>query len=57
MHEKWSYWITGSLTRLAETARAIASGDLSERVNIKSDDEIGQLADDFNRMADQVQKI
>lgn len=51
---KVSYWITGSLTRLAETARAIASGDLSERVNIKSDDEIGQLADDFNRMADQV---
>ena len=51
---KVSYWITGSLTRLAETARAIASGDLSERVNIKSDDEIGQLADDFNRMTDQV---
>ena len=51
---KVSYWITGSLTSLAETARAIASGDLSERVNIKSDDEIGQLADDFNRMADQV---
>lgn len=51
---KVSFWITGSLTSLAETARAIASGDLSERVNIKSDDEIGQLADDFNRMAEQV---
>ena len=51
---KVSYWITGSLTRLAEISRAIASGDLSKRVNIKSDDEIGQLADDFNRMADQV---
>ncbi len=51
---KVSFWITSSLTRLAETACAIAGGDLSKRVYIKSDDEIGQLANDFNRMADQV---
>lgn len=51
---KIAYLITNPLTMLADTACAIADGDLSKRVEILSNDEIGQLAYDFNRMANQV---
>ncbi len=43
--------LTKPLKLLASAARAIASGDLSQRVNIsKRDDELGQLTDSFNTM-------
>jgi two-component system NtrC family sensor kinase len=38
--------------RLTEGARRIAAGDLDSRVDVASRDEIGALADDFNRMTE-----
>ncbi len=39
------------IQRLAAASRAFASGDLSQRVVVRSRNEIGELADTFNRMA------
>jgi two-component system, cell cycle response regulator len=50
-----AWWLARSTTRpLTELARAadrIAEGDLSTRVRVRSQDEVGQLAVAFNRMA------
>lgn len=40
------------LRALSRSARAIAEGDLGQRVTVHSDDEIGQVARSFNRMAE-----
>ncbi|MBW2123990.1 MAG: HAMP domain-containing protein [Deltaproteobacteria bacterium] len=40
---------------LVTATRAVASGDLSKRVDISSEDEIGELAKDFNAMAQRLQ--
>jgi nitrogen fixation/metabolism regulation signal transduction histidine kinase len=40
--------------RLAAGARAVAGGDLSARVEVLSRDEIGELAQAFNRMTEQL---
>jgi len=40
------------LARLHAGVRSVARGDLSKRVDVERDDEIGSLARDFNRMAD-----
>ena len=48
--------IAGPVKELAEAARRIAEGELSSHVGIKSRDEIGDLADSFNRMAASVQQ-
>lgn len=47
--------IVQPLETLAGTARAIEGGDLSQRVNIRREDEIGALSDAFNAMADRLQ--
>ena len=43
--------LTAPLTGLSRTSRAIASGDFSSRVPIRSEDEIGAVGEDFNIMA------
>ncbi len=48
--------ITGPVKQLATAAKRIAEGDLSSHVAITSRDEIGDLADSFNRMAESVQQ-
>lgn len=50
-----SYWLTYPLKRLSRAAREIASGDLSARTAIRSQDEVGELAADFNHMADRLE--
>ena len=48
--------ITVPIQRLAKGAHALAEGDISHRVAIRRSDELGELADAFNRMADTVQQ-
>lgn len=45
-------YITAPLRQLRKAATAIAGGDLSQRVKITSKDELGELGDTFNRMAE-----
>lgn len=44
--------LTEPLVSLSKTSRAIASGQLSSRVRIRSEDEIGRVSRDFNDMAE-----
>ncbi|MCS6884378.1 MAG: HD domain-containing protein [Acidobacteriota bacterium] len=48
--------ITSPIETLALGARAIAAGDFSRRIRVKTKNEIGQLAEDFNTMADHIQQ-
>jgi signal transduction histidine kinase len=48
-------YATKPAVKLGESARRIAAGDYAERVTVESRDEIGELARDFNRMAEAVQ--
>jgi putative nucleotidyltransferase with HDIG domain len=52
-------WLAGSIARpvnqLAETARAFARGDFAARADIRSHSELGELAQTYNRMSDQIQ--
>ena len=43
--------ITGPIAALAESTRRIRSGDLSARVDVSANDELGVLVDSFNSMA------
>ena len=47
----YSKQVTRPIEELVEGTSRLAGGDLSSRVNVKSRDEIGQLAESFNRMA------
>ena len=49
--------ITRNLQRLGQATRKVAQGDLQEKVDIKTGDEIGDLAQDTNRMIDDLRKI
>jgi two-component system, OmpR family, heavy metal sensor histidine kinase CusS len=44
------------IKRIAETAERMTENDLSDRVEVKSQDEIGRLARSFNDMADRLEK-
>ncbi len=46
--------ITGPLTKLVEATVRISKGHLSQRINITSQDEIGNLARSFNKMSRQL---
>lgn len=48
--------ITRSLDRLAAAARAIARGDLNQRVQVHTGDELEQLAEAFNLMSESLVK-
>ncbi|PYQ09968.1 MAG: hypothetical protein DMH00_12120, partial [Acidobacteria bacterium] len=41
--------------QLAETARTFARGDFAARADVRSHSEIGELAETYNRMSDQIQ--
>ena len=49
--------ILGPLTRMTASTREIASGEFSARVPVTTTDEVGQLAQAFNRMAAKLEKI
>ncbi len=44
------------LSLTVETTRAIANGDLSKRVDVRSGDEFGELAESFNTMAGSIEE-
>jgi len=49
--------LTRPLRKINEAARVIANGDFSERIEINSKDEIGELAGTFNHMAEELENI
>ena len=51
----FSKFLTNPISSLNKTSKMIASGKFNERVNIKSKDEIGELAESFNIMAQQIE--
>ena len=52
-----SHRILGPVETLTVAARQIAKGDLSQRVEVRSRDEIGELARAFNDMADGLARL
>ena len=45
-------WMTRPIRRIARGARRLSSGRLDSRVRVQTDDELGELSQEFNRMAD-----
>jgi len=50
-----SVLVTKPMRELASSARKVASGDLSQRVTHRSDDEVGDVSAAFNTMAEQLE--
>ncbi len=51
-----NWLVIGRLGRLTSLVRAFAQGDMSRRAEIRSGDELEELAEAFNRMADGVEE-
>ena len=49
--------ITGPVAKLTEVSRAIARGDFSQRVHLKTRTEIGELAETFNMMSGELERF
>lgn len=49
--------LTSPIHSLIAAARGMAKGDLNSRANVELDDEIGQLASAFNKMADDLKTM
>jgi signal transduction histidine kinase len=49
--------LTHPLLMLTRAAENLAAGDLEQKVDIHSNDEIGELADAFNRMSQEVARV
>ncbi len=54
------FWVTKRILRplneLQRSAGFISEGDFSQRVGVRSEDEVGKVAEAFNKMADQVEQ-
>ncbi len=48
--------ITGPIQQLAEGTRKVAAGDLSYKVQVEADDEIGMLVESFNQMTEDLSR-
>lgn len=49
-------FFTGPIRKLVEATDQIALGDLGQKVDVRQEDEIGQLAKTFNRMVDSLRQ-
>jgi methyl-accepting chemotaxis protein len=49
--------ITSPLKALVETSKKIGQGDLTQKVEVKSRDELGQLGESFNHMVDSLRTL
>src|SRR5205085_6605145 len=52
-----SWTITNPLQILTDSSRAIAQGDFSQRVRLKSRTEFGELAETFNTMSEELEQF
>lgn len=52
-----THWVLRPLFQITAITRKVADGNYSERVNVVSRYEVGQLADAFNHMAENLEKI
>jgi signal transduction histidine kinase len=50
-------WLGKPLGRIAGAARSFGSGDLSARVHLRRRDELGEVAQAFDEMADRVERL
>lgn len=50
-------WITNPLHILTQSSRALARGDFSQRVHLASRTEIGELAQTFNTMSEELERF
>ncbi|MDD3375362.1 MAG: ATP-binding protein [Candidatus Omnitrophica bacterium] len=50
-----SFSISGPIEKLRDAVFVIGSGDFSKKVNIRSNDEVGQLSHAINKMSEQLQ--
>ncbi len=48
-------WLTDPVLKLSRATRRFAEGDLKTRAKLRTEDEIGRLAEDFNYMADRIE--
>ncbi|MBC8042160.1 MAG: methyl-accepting chemotaxis protein [Rhizobacter sp.] len=48
--------IARPIQRIVSSARSVSQGNLTERVSYEADDEIGELADSFNMMVDNIKE-
>lgn len=48
-------FLTKLIEELNNVTKKISSGDFKERVNVKANDEIGELANSFNKMAEEIE--
>jgi sigma-B regulation protein RsbU (phosphoserine phosphatase) len=51
-----SRFVTENISRLADAARRVASGDFTARVHIRSKDEMGELSRTFNSMVPELEE-
>ncbi|MGG4488413.1 methyl-accepting chemotaxis protein [Metabacillus idriensis] len=49
--------IANPIVRIGETAKAVAAGDLTRRVNVSNKDEVGTLAENFNTMVSEMKRM
>ncbi|MCT4507886.1 MAG: methyl-accepting chemotaxis protein [Tepidibacter sp.] len=49
--------VTNPLKKLVEVANKVSNGDLTQDIDIKSKDEVGMLADSFNKMINNLRDI
>lgn len=51
-----SRWVTQPLQRLSQASEAIAAGNLEQNIQLSGKNELGRLAQSFNRMAQQLRE-
>ena len=51
-----SFWLTRPIRDLGKTAGQLAAGDYTSRAEVSGNDEVSELAESFNHMADAVEK-
>ncbi|MDB9314656.1 diguanylate cyclase [Spirulina sp. CS-785/01] len=50
-------WVTVPISKFNQAAKKISQGHWEQKVDIQREDELGQLATSFNRMAEQLQRL